>query len=489
MLNEKKLKFLIIWGIAIVLCSGFLQMHFSSDTYVLWDLGYMNYPQQYFLLDGRLISAFVCFFAGILNLPLEVYIIGMTFIGIFFLSFAIYITSDILNEFVKKQTTTTNVFIVAISFVLVVCQFNLEYLLFPESAVMCLGVLLVVYAAKISLLKTTKRYLKIFALLLTAVLCYQGLVNIFPTFIMLIFILRHITTIRLDKAELKKIIIDIFKLALITIVVVVISFGVVEAGKALFQSEQDRTNDIFTQEGLERTVEALITYTDDLWHKNLNMLPHYFNYVIIGATILFLFLLKSKKTIIAEYLLFVLCILIICIVPMFLFNTGPVGRVNSPMAMLFGSSLAIIYITSLQADLKKIKRSIEIFVAISFMLNSVFIIANISEHLAANKIDQNMGRTLNHYVEQYEQQTGITLTKFSFIYDINPEQFAPDIRAMSSFTERAFAVPWSLHEAMNYYTGKKFERVYLGQTLNEDIDLFLENQILFEDDTIHLIVY
>ncbi len=489
MLNERKLKFLIIWGTAIVLCSGFLQMHFSSDTYVLWDLGYMNYPQQYFLLDGRLISAFVCFFAGILNLPLEVYIIGMTFIGIFFLALAILLTTDILNEFVKKQTIVTKIFTTAISFILILCQFNLEYLLFPESAVMCLGVVCTVYAAKISLFKSKKRYLQIFFLLIIAALCYQGLVNIFPTYVMLIFILRHITSEKFNKAQLKEIAIDILKLALITIVVIAISFGIVEAGKALLESEQDRTNDIFSQEGRGLVIEAVLGYVDELWHKNLNMLPHYINYIIIAATGLFLFLLKSKKVIIVEYILFVVCIFIICVVPMLLFNTGPVGRVNSPMAMLFGSSLAIIYISSLQVDFKKLKQSVEIVVVLSFMLNSIFIISNISEHLAANKIDQNMGRTLKYYVEQYEQQTGITLTKFSFIYDIDPQQYAPDIRPMSSFTERAFAVPWSLHEAMNYYTGKKFERVYLGQTLNENIDLFLENQILFEDDTIHLIVY
>ena len=45
--NQNTLKYLIILGITLLLCQNFLQMHYSSDTYVLYDLGYMNYPQKY----------------------------------------------------------------------------------------------------------------------------------------------------------------------------------------------------------------------------------------------------------------------------------------------------------------------------------------------------------------------------------------------------------------------------------------------------------
>lgn len=83
--------FLIILMITIIMGNAFLQTHFSSDTYVLMDLGYLKYPSEYFLLDGRLISTLVCYIAGIINIPFEVYLIGMDLIGIILISLTIFI--------------------------------------------------------------------------------------------------------------------------------------------------------------------------------------------------------------------------------------------------------------------------------------------------------------------------------------------------------------------------------------------------------------
>ena len=84
--KQNVIRYFIILGITILFCQNFLQMHYSSDTYVLYDLGYMEYPSKYFLLDGRLISTIVCYLAGILNIPIPAYIIGMDIIGIIFIS-------------------------------------------------------------------------------------------------------------------------------------------------------------------------------------------------------------------------------------------------------------------------------------------------------------------------------------------------------------------------------------------------------------------
>ena len=79
-------------------------MHFSSDTYVLYDLGYMAYPQKYFLLDGRLISTVVCFIAGILHIPINAYIIGMDFIGIIFVGTAIFTISKVFEKLINPKS-------------------------------------------------------------------------------------------------------------------------------------------------------------------------------------------------------------------------------------------------------------------------------------------------------------------------------------------------------------------------------------------------
>ena len=75
----------------MILSNVFLKMHYSSDTYVLIDLGYMEYPKKWFLLDGRIISSIFCYIAGFFKIPYDVYIIGMDFFAILFLSFSIFV--------------------------------------------------------------------------------------------------------------------------------------------------------------------------------------------------------------------------------------------------------------------------------------------------------------------------------------------------------------------------------------------------------------
>ena len=48
---EDKIIFVTIFIITILCGNAFLKMHFSSDTYVLIDLGYMEYPSNYFSIN------------------------------------------------------------------------------------------------------------------------------------------------------------------------------------------------------------------------------------------------------------------------------------------------------------------------------------------------------------------------------------------------------------------------------------------------------
>ena len=148
----------IITIIVTILCNAFLQMHYSSDTFVLMDLGYMNYPQKYFLLDGRIISAAVCFLAGILHIPYNAYIISMDVIAVFFVCISIYVTYITICNIIQPKTSSKKCLCLMASFVLILNQFSLEYLLFPESAVMCLGQMLCVISASLVLSNNKHKY-------------------------------------------------------------------------------------------------------------------------------------------------------------------------------------------------------------------------------------------------------------------------------------------------------------------------------------------
>lgn len=493
--KQNVIKYLIIVGITLLFCQNFLQMHYSSDTYVLYDLGYMEYPSQYFLLDGRLISTVVCYLAGILNIPISAYIIGMDFIGIILIATAIYMMDKILEKIIKPQKNITKLMLIASCFILILNQFTLEYLLFPESAVMCLGVLLNVIAVKLMIDSPKHKYLKIFFVLLLAVFCYQGLLNMFPVLAILVYSVKQIVDKREYKIKAREFFIEMIKLAIIVIIVLAICMVAIKAGKTLLNSNQDRMMHLVDWEAVMLRGETVLEYLDELWNKTMYMLPDQINNIILIITFISLILLKTKKEMIMQYVLLLIVSFIICIVPMFLFNTGICGRVNEPLAMIWGASLIILLAQSTNISDGKRTNFIYGLVIISFIINNIFIMQNITEHIASNRVEENMGKTIKYALEKYEEETGNTITKFAYAYDNNPQQYAVGIKPIGSLTERKLACSWSISQAINFYCERKLEkvrmpiRIYTEKMIDKDYTEFSEEQLVFEGDTLYMLVY
>ena len=148
------------------------------------------------------------------------------------------------------------------------------------------------------------------------------------------------------------------------------------------------------------------------------------------------------------------------------------------------------------------QKIISIVVIFIFILNASFIVINSTEHIAANKVDENDGMQIKYLIEEYEKNTGIKVTKFGYKYDLNPQQFAVGIRPMQSLTERKLACSWSILYAMDYYCERDFELVDFDTSIlmegndrenmrsqNEDYKAFSTEQIKFKDDAVYMIVY
>lgn len=102
---KKHQKQFIIFGIilllCIIICSPMLQFHIASDTYNLMDLGYFEYPSQYFLKDARVVSTLVMYIAGFLHLPFEIFIVLMEILAVIIASFSIYYIYKTVDEKAK----------------------------------------------------------------------------------------------------------------------------------------------------------------------------------------------------------------------------------------------------------------------------------------------------------------------------------------------------------------------------------------------------
>ena len=79
--------------------------------------------------------------------------------------------NKILEKIINPEKVITKLMLLAGSFILILNQFTLEYLLFPESAVMCLGVLFNVIAIKFMVDNPKCKYIKnIFSIVSSCIL-------------------------------------------------------------------------------------------------------------------------------------------------------------------------------------------------------------------------------------------------------------------------------------------------------------------------------
>ena len=496
------IKFLGILGIIVIICSNFLQMHFSSDTYVLYRLGYFNYPSEYFLQDGRLISTLFCYLGGILHLPIPAYIIAMDFLGMVFLAISIYLISRVFKDIIKPKSLLKEVLIYLASFILILNQYTLEYLLFPESAVMCMGVLFTVLAIKEFVSDSKNKYLKIFIYLLITGLSYQGELNIFPVLAILVLIVKQIVEKQKIKVFLKESIIELLKIMGIAISVLIICTLIVNICADIFNSKKESMMLIRNETMLRRKLNLVKFYSRDILIKEINMLPKYSIIIYPFIILAVLVTTKAKIQTIINYIVYILISFASVVLPLFIITAAVCARLSLPAMMIFGGSLLIL-LANTNNELKEWKKKlISIFVILIFILNAGYIIQNTTQHIAANKIDENDGKQIKYLLEKYEEETGNRVTKFAYKYDPNPQQYAPGIKAMESLTERKLACVWCIEYAMQYYCERDLELVpyndfaFLEDNLekmydnrNIDYECFTSEQITFKDDTIYMVVY
>lgn len=494
--KENLIQYFIIMGITLILGNAFLQTHFSSDTYVLYNLGYFQYPSEFFLLDGRIISTLVCYMAGVIHIPYNIYLIGMDFIGILILAYTIFLLNKTVIGLLKIEDNKKKVLVLLAVFVLIFNQFTLEYLLFPESAVMCLGVLMVVKASIETISDKKSKYIKIIIYLFITMLSYQAIIIAFPV---LAFLLNFIKVedngkgSKVISKESKKIIIEILKYIAILLVIILIEWGIIQLLNNLLGKEMTRTVKLINFQAFCIRLKYAMLNTLVLYAGFMNMLPIGLLPIVSVATIMLMLVNKKSRGDIKFYIFLLLIIFIECGTIIFLFDSGQCPRTNWTMGFVWGISL-IYLIKNIDIN-KNMEKIISVLVTISFVVNSVVLLQNSMQHIAANKVDANIGYNIKYKIERYEASTGKTITKFAYINDYKASQYAKEIKKIGSLTERAFACSWSILEAVNYYTGRELKltefpyEIYFNKMEQIDYTVYTEEQLLFENDTLYMIVY
>ncbi len=480
--------FILIFVIAIIEYNGFLTMHYATDTYNIINRGYSEYAIKYSLNDGRPMMCLISLLADLLNVPITLYIILLTFFAIITSCICVVFLKKIISKYKEPINIWNEIILTIICYVTIFNFMYLENLQFAECFVMSMSLLIYITAAYILVQEKNKYILKSILLSIFGIMFYQGTLSVFVVMTVLFSIIKDNSII----LTLKK-----FLLAGIACIIAVI-FNLVQIKLCglFLNMEQVRMgsikNIIVMLPIIFKSLPKIIFYTCNIFPTGL------FLGFILSILIIYNNVDKKIKSKINNKIIIILLISIILPFAPNLFTQSSFGaaRMMFPIGSLIGNIFILLYTKTSIFENNNVSTKIFEFILIIYMLlnimTSMYIIYC---HKKIEKLNKEECNIINSFITKYEQNNNIKIKKIAICHDKNPTFFYNIINNYSSLCYRPLALEWSDDGSINYYTGRNLEEIdttieiYNQYFKDKDWDKLSEEQFVFIEDTVYYCIY
>ena len=472
--RNKVILFVTVFIISLVMCSAFVRPHYPQDTYKMINYGLTRYSLDMFLNDGRPFSAMITIFVDLLNIPINVYCICSTVIALILLSLTVVSVFKIIGKRIEINNKMILVSVLLISFITIYNYFTLEYIFFIETCVLSMGIYMSVETARIIIEGEKNKYIKAILVLIIGAFCYQGSVAIFPMIIMLYFLL-------LDNKNLRNSIKEIITAAVI--------YGLAVLSTIVFVKIISDSPRIQVMSG-NFQLQTICDWLYMIMIKSLNFMPPYIHLGIIFITIItILTLSKNKVKTLLSYIFIILASICISVMPLI---AGSGLEIEARFCIAYGATIGIsllfMFYVSYQKN-KYIKITICIFIIVVFIFNFITYIIIGYQHIAVNKMDENMCQIIKEEIVEYEKETNIKVTKLAVILRNPDDLYYPEIWHVGDITESALKT-WATRVTLIYYLDRDIYNIPITKEQNDrffsnkQIEEFSKDRIVIQDDTL-----
>lgn len=473
---------------SLVICTNFIRTHFALDTYCVYAYDSTKLITN-FLLSNRLISALAIWISNMLKIPFFINMKILTILGIIFLTISWFILYKFIIKINNKQTDILyNLLIAGISYIIIFNFCTVEYLVFWESAVMCLGILFTTISSCIFNTDIKyKNFIVLFILFLGSI-CYQGAITLFIPLSLVLILYKQ-------KENIKTIIFETIKTGIIYVIVMVINLLAIKIFGNILNYEVRKTTIL----SIPDMFNTIIKMGYDMVTKTFGIGPKYwYLLLIIVITLIFLayvFKQKKFKISILEYIVLFICCVLIPIVPML---ATPIESqyMETRMAISFGSSIGIIllFVNLYLNKLSVLKYLTSIIIFIMVLVNSVYFIYASNENIVTNDLDKNIAKLVIEEISNYQMQTNIKIENIGLIFDKNPMSQYDGHRWLGVINTRSMGTEWSAIETIELYSGEKFNKVEVPENVKQtfsqkDWNNFNEEQLIFDGNNLYLCLY
>lgn len=493
--KTKIIEFVIILAITLIIFIPFLTGHYATDTYNIANIGYKNYAINWSLNDGRIFMAIIGLIADKINISIEAYVFVTLISALIISCISVCVLKKVIEKYKKPKNILQNIILVIISYVTIFNFMYLEDMYFVESVVMATSVLLYLLTADILVTKNKNYIIKSLVLTILGILCYQGTIGILFAFVILFTILKN-------KNDLKQIIIDLIKSGVTALVAVLLNIGTVKIVGNLMGMKQTRLGDL---SNIFRNIRTIFLTLPNILQETCNLFPRNALLLFLGlltmSVILYVMINKKyKEHIVIKYFsIALITILGSCVTYILTLTSFYTGRLRNALGAVVG--ILFLFIFSETDVFEKIQKNNKKFIlgmlTITTLILYIIIIVINSEsimlqHKRVNELEKIEVNKIEQYIEEYENNTGIKVTKIAKIVDTGnlDKSYFEGTKNKTSFTHNAIRTSWAADGVINFYTNRDLETVRIDAKSKEN---YLRNKdnndYMCIDDILYITVY
>lgn len=482
--------YIITFVITCVIFLPLLTGHYATDSYNIYNIGYHDYAIKYSLNDGRIFMAILGLIASKINISIDAYI----FITLFCAILISNVTVMVLNKIIKKYKQPKNIFqeiiIIIISYITVFNFMYLENMYFVECIVMAASVLLFIISANILVEKGNKYFIKSLILTIMGIMFYQGTIGMLFAFVFLFTILKN-------KNNIKQIIIDFVQSGIVAAIAVLVDLLIVKIVGNILDMDQSRYGSL---SNIPKNIGYIISTLPTIMKNNCGLFPKNALFIFLSILTIIVIMYQAKNikkgdnTIYKYLAILFITIASSCVIHLMTLASFNTGRLKNPLGALVGIIFIFLYV---ETDFSENKGKLSKFTLLTLMAFTIINIFNyeniILQHKETNRLEKEDVQKLDEYISQYEEDTGIKVTKITKrpVYRSTSKGYFTSIKNRSVFAHNSMRVYWASDGIINLYTKRNLETVEVTKEEKQNYEQNKDKERGYEciGDTLYVDTY
>ena len=450
-------KGVIDWGLfmfcmIIVSCSFgmFLNMHFSVDSYSV----YYNEDPSIHIRNTRYINYLITIFLNNLGFNFVINQKYITLVLIGTISCFIYYLTTAILKLLNEKNKTCSPYILASIIALSFCNtFVLEWFLYPETTLFY-SVSLIFCIMAIAVWNLNKRKINFISatiFLTLSLFCYQAT---FPFFGIYIFIFICVQRNFIFNKTTNKVLLETICIIGISCVFMLL------AQKFIVANEEARTASFSIQNILTNFKQLFLLQFSLLYNANGFFPPVLLVVSLIVLICIYISLYKKgfgRKNSFCFVLFSLLFYALIFSPHLLSHNLWLAPRTMVSFFSIF-SALGIFILE--YSECLSVKKIISSTIIILLLIVNIITIQAIGiNHFISNYLDKQIATILQKYIQEYEQDTGTSVTQIGTVFDQSPSYFYSGINYVKYDTNtKCYCVDWGDVNAINYYNNTNYKK-------------------------------